>query len=60
MHAPLISLGPLNSIILDSNKSKIIKNSGELSELEYLPTKTEYTEYLQIGDTHTSCLFGPL
>ena len=31
---PLISLGPLN-------KPKIIGNYGELSDLEYLPTKTE-------------------
>jgi len=30
-----------------------------LSDLEYLPTKTEYMEYLQIADTHTSRLFGP-
>jgi len=30
-----------------------------LSDLEYLPTKTEYIEYLQIADMHTSRLFGP-
>ena len=30
-----------------------------MSDLEYLPTKTEYMEYLQIADTHTSRLFGP-
>jgi len=34
-------------------------NGGGLSDLEYLPTKTEYIEYLQIVDTRTSLLFGP-
>ena len=34
-------------------------NGGGLSDLEYLPTKTEYIEYLQIADTRTSLLFGP-
>jgi len=36
-----------------------MRNGGELSDLEYLPTKTEYIEYLQIADTHTSRLFRP-
>jgi len=36
-----------------------MRNGGELSDLEYLPTKIEYIEYLQIADMHTSCLFGP-
>jgi len=36
-----------------------MRNGGELSDLEYLPTKTEYIEYLQIADTCTSCLFQP-
>jgi len=36
-----------------------MRNGGELSDLEYLPTKTEYIEYLQIADTRTSRLFGP-
>ena len=35
-------------------------NGGELSDLEYLPTKTEYIEYLQIADTRSSRLFGPI
>jgi len=34
-------------------------NGGELSDLEYLPTKTEYIEYLQIADMCTSRLFRP-
>ena len=59
IHEPLVSLGPLNSIILDLNKHQIIRNSGVLSDLEYLPTKTGYIEYLQIADTHTFYLFGP-
>jgi len=33
-------------------------NGGELSDLEYLPIKTEYTEYLQNTATHTPRLFG--
>jgi len=59
MHAPLISSGPLNSIILDLNKPYTIVNSRELGDLEYLPTKTQYTKYLQNVDAHTSHLFGP-
>jgi len=31
--------GPLNNIILDSNKPKIITNGGELTDLDYLPSK---------------------
>jgi len=45
---------------IDLNKPWIICNSGELSDLEYLPTKTEYIKYLQIMDMHTSHLFGPI
>jgi len=59
MHAPLLFSGPLNRIIVDLNKPYIIGNGGELSDLEYLPIKTEYIEYLQIVDMRTSCLFGP-
>jgi len=47
MHAPLVFLGLLNGIILDLNKPYIIRNSRELSDLEYLPTKTQYTKYLR-------------
>ena len=36
-----------------------MRNGGELSDLEYLAMKTEYTKYLHIEDTHTSRLFGP-
>jgi len=42
---------------IDLNKPWIISNSGQLSDLDHLPTKTEYIKYLQITDTHTS---GPL
>jgi len=45
---------------IDLNKSWIISNSGELSDLEHLLTKTEYMKYFQIADTRTSCLFGPI
>jgi len=60
MHALLVFPGPLNRIIVDLNKPWIIGNGGELSDLEYLPTKTEYIEYLQIADTHTAHIFGCL
>jgi hypothetical protein len=36
-----------------------MRNGGELSDLEYLPMKTENTEYLQNAATHTPHLFGP-
>ena len=36
-----------------------MRNGGELSDIEYLAMKTEYTEYLHIADMHTSRLFGP-
>ena len=58
-HTPLFSLSPLNDIIVDLNKPKIIRDGGELSNLEYLPTKTENVKYLQNTGTHTFCLFGP-
>ena len=41
------------------NKPWIISNSGELSKLEHLPTKTEYIKYLHIADTRTCRHFGP-
>jgi len=59
MCAPLVFLGPLNGIVVDLNKPYIIRNSGELSDLEYLPTKTQYTKYLQSANARTSRLFGP-
>jgi len=45
---------------IDLNKPWIISNGGELSDLEHLPTKTEYIKYLQIADTRTSRLFAPI
>jgi len=59
MRAPLVSLGPLNGIIVDLNKPYIIRNGRELGDLEYLPTKTQYTIYLQKADARTSHLFRP-
>jgi len=37
-----------------------MRNGGELSDLEYLAMKTEYTKYLQIANMRTSCPFGPI
>jgi len=59
MRTPLVSLGPLNGIIVDLNRPYIIRKSRELGDLEYLPTKTQYTIYLQNADACTSSLFGP-
>jgi len=36
-----------------------MRNGGELSDLEYLPMKTEYTKYLQKAAMHTPHLFRP-
>ena len=36
-----------------------MRNGGELSDLEHLLTKTEYTRYLQIADTSIPRLFCP-
>jgi len=57
--ALLVSLGPLNDNVLYLNKLNIIGNSGELSDLEYLPTKTGKVEYLQNMGMHTSGLLWP-
>jgi len=59
MCAPLVSSGPLNRVIVDLNKSYIIRNGTELGDLEYLPTKTQYTIYLQNVGACTSHLFRP-
>ena len=59
-HTSLVSLGPLHNTIVDLNKSKIIRNGGELSDLEYLPPITEYIKYLQNVDMQASHLFGPI
>jgi len=56
---PLVFLSPLNDTIVDLNKPKIIRNSGELSNLEYLPTKTEKVKYLQNVGMRSSHLFRP-
>ena len=56
---PLVLLGPLNYTIVDCNKPLIMRNGGELTKLEYLPTKTEYPEYLWNAGTRTSRLFWP-
>jgi len=56
---PLVSLVTLNDTILYLNKPKIIGNDGELSDLEYLPTKTEKVKYLQNAKMRSYCLFRP-
>jgi len=58
--APLISLGPLNDTILYLNKSKIIENSGELSDLEYLLTKTEKVYISRMWKRAPIVFSGPL
>ena len=58
-HTPLSLFGPLNCVIGDFYEPKIMENGWELSDLEYLPTKTQYTKYLQIANTRTSRFFRP-
>jgi len=58
-HAPFASLDLSNDTILYLNKPKIMGNSGELSDLEYLPTKAEKVKYVQNAAMHSSCLLGP-
>jgi len=56
---PFISLDPLSNTIVDLNKPKIIGNGGELSDLEYLPTKTEKS-HISIMQECTPLIFlGP-
>jgi len=55
--ARLFCLGPLSNTIVDLNKPKIIRKGKELSDLEYLPTKTENVEYFQNTGTCTYHLF---
>jgi len=57
--APLSLLGPLKGIIVHLNELQIIENDEELSDLEYLASKTECTKYLQIANTCTSRLLWP-
>jgi len=57
MHIPLISLGPLNDTIIDLNKPKIIINSGELTYLDYLPTKQKVRN-ISRTQTHEPLVFG--
>jgi len=52
----LIDLKWMWKKIVDLDKPKIIRNSGELSDLEYLPTKTENVRYLQNMEICTYCL----
>jgi len=59
-NAHLFCLGSLINTIADLNKLKIIRNGKELSDLEYLPTKTENVEYLQNTGMRTYRLFRPL
>jgi hypothetical protein len=58
-HAPIVSFVPSNYKISDLNKPKNEPNGGELSNVEYLPTKQENAEYLWNAETRTSRLFCP-
>jgi hypothetical protein len=58
--APLVFFSPPSYIITELNKPYIIKNGGELSNVEYLPTKPENAEYLWNARTRASRLFCPL
>ena len=58
-HTPLIFVGPLTNTISYLNNPKIIANGGELSDLEYLPTKIEKVKYLQNAKACSYHLFMP-
>ena len=55
----ILSFVPSNDTIVYLNKPSIIRNGGELSDLEYLLAKTENVRYLQNAGTRTSRLFWP-
>jgi hypothetical protein len=59
-HAPLVFFTPPSYIITELNKPYIIKNGGELSNVEYLPTKPENAEYFWNARTRASRLLWPL
>jgi hypothetical protein len=54
---PLISFGPLDYMIIYLNKPYIIRYGGELSNIEYLPTKPENAENLWNVKTGSYHLF---
>jgi hypothetical protein len=56
-HALLVSSGPSSYIIIYLNKPYIIRNGGEMSNIDYLPIKPENAEYLQNAGTCSSCHF---
>ena len=58
--ARIISFVPSNDTILYLNKPSIIRNGGELSDLEYLLAKTENVRYLQNAGTAPLVSFGLL
>ena len=58
--SPLVSFDPLSNTIVDLNKPKIIGNSGELSDLEYLHTKTEKVNISRMQEHAPIVFFGPL
>jgi len=60
MRAPLIFSGPLSDTILDLNKSKIIRNSGELTYLDYLPTKQKIRNISRTRMREPLVSWGPL
>ena len=60
MRAPLVFSGPLNDTILDLNKSKIIRNSGELTYLDYLPTKQKMRNISRMWTHEPLVSWGPL
>ena len=60
MHTPLVSLGPLNDTIVGVNKPKIIRNSGELTYLDYLPTKQKMQNISRMRTHEPLIYWGPL
>jgi len=51
---------PLNDTIVDVNKPKIIRNSGELTYLDYLPTKQKMQNISIMRTCEPLIYWGPL
>jgi len=60
MHTPLISLGSLNDTTVYVNKPKIIRNSGELTYLDYLPTKQKMRNISRMWTHEPLVYWSPL
>jgi len=59
-HPPIIFFGPLNNTIANLSKPNIIRNSGELTDLDYLPSKQKMGNILGMQTHEPLISSGPL